>query len=106
MKNTFLAIDLGSSNLKAAIAKVSDGNIQIINTISKLSAGIRKGFIYDLNEAESALNDIITEAELSTNTTFKETIVGLGGLNIQSRPVHGTIVVSRADGYISEEEVR
>lgn len=105
MKNTFLAIDLGSVNLKAAIAKVSGNNIQIINIISKPSAGIRKGFIYDLRETESSLNDIISEAEMSTNTDFKGAVVCLGGLNLESRPVHGTVVVSRADSFISEDEM-
>ena len=66
MSNTILAIDIGSYNITAVIAKHDlESNINILGTGIQKSEGIEKGLIINIEEASKVINDAVSLAKRS-----------------------------------------
>ena len=105
MRSHILAIDLGTSNIKALVGKKDSGNWGIILPVHRKSRGIKKGEIVDIEGAAEELDNLIAEIEgMLKNVNFKESVVGIGGSNIKTRLSKGVAVVSRPDQEITEED--
>lgn len=105
MRSHFLAIDLGTSNIKALVGKEDSGNWNIVLSAHRKSRGIKKGEIVDIEGAAEELDNLVAEIEgMLKNVHFKESIVGIGGSNIKTRFSKGVAVVSRPDQEITEED--
>ena len=63
MKETILAIDIGSSKIATIIANIQDKNVDILGFSISNSFGIEKGFIIDIDESYLSIKNSITEAK-------------------------------------------
>ena len=61
MKETILAIDIGSSKIATIIANIQDKNVDILGFSILNSFVIEKGFIIDIDEAYLSIKNSITE---------------------------------------------
>lgn len=105
MRPPILAIDLGSSSIKALAAKADSTELEIIFPAHCKSSGIKQGVPVNIEETAEQLDNLISEMEtMLKNVSFKELIVGIGGTHLESRLSKGTAVVSRADQEIVEED--
>jgi len=105
MRSHILAIDLGTSNIKALVGKKDSGNWSVILPAHRKSRGIKKGEIVDIEGTAEELDNLIAEIEgMLKNVNFKESVVGIGGPNIKTRLSKGVAVVSRPDQEITEED--
>jgi len=105
MRSHILAIDLGTSNIKALVGKKDSGNWSVILPAHRKSRGIKKGEIVDIEGTAEELDNLIAEIEgMLKNVNFKEFVVGIGGSNIKTRLSKGVAVVSRPDQEITEED--
>lgn len=87
MKETILAIDIGSSKIATIIANIQDKNVDILGFSISNSFGIEKGFIIDIDEAYLSIKNSITEAKKNLPIDINRTIITLcskDSLNIKS----------------------
>jgi cell division protein FtsA len=66
---------------------------------------LRKGIVVNVEEAASAIESCIQEAERMAGHPCKSAFVGVAGGHISSLNSKGVIAVSRADGEIAPEDV-
>ena len=105
MHSHILAIDLGTSNIKALVGKEDSGNCNVVLPAHRKSRGIKKGEIVNLEETAEELDNLVAEIEgMLKNINFKRSIVGIGGPNLKTRLSKGVAVVSRPDQEITEED--
>ncbi len=87
MKETILAIDIGSSKIATIIANIQDKNVDILGISISNSFGIKKGSIIDIEETYLSIKNSITEAKKNLPIDINRTIITLSGkdsLNIKS----------------------
>ena len=87
MKETILAIDIGSSKIATIIANHQDKNIDILGIAISNSSGIKKGSIIDIEETFISIRNSINEAKKNLPIDINKTIVTLCGkdvINIKS----------------------
>jgi len=105
MRSHILAIDLGTSNMKALVGKEDSDNWGVVLPAHRKSRGIKKGEIVDIEGTAEELDNLVAEIEgMLKNVHFKESIIGIGGPNIKTRLSKGVAVVSRPDQEITEED--
>ncbi len=105
MRSHILAIDLGTSNIKALVGKEDSSNCNIVLPAHRKSRGIKKGEIVNLEETAEELDNLVAEIEgMLKNINFKRSIVGIGGPNLKTCLSKGVAVVSRPDQEITEED--
>ncbi|TSA55634.1 cell division protein FtsA [bacterium] len=105
MRSHILAIDLGTSNIKALVGKEGSGNCNVVLPCHRKSRGIKKGELVNLEETAEELDNLVAEIEgMLKNINFKRSIVGIGGPNLKTCLSKGVAVVSRPDQEITEED--
>ena len=105
MRSHILAIDLGTSNIKALVGKEDSSNCNVVLPAHRKSRGIKKGELVNLEETAEELDNLVAEIEgMLKNINFKRSIVGIGGPNLKTRLSKGVAVVSRPDQEITEED--
>jgi cell division protein FtsA len=104
LNNTLLAIDIGSSNITAVIAKHDlEYNINILGTGIQKSEGINKGIIINIEEASKAIKNSITLAKRSTTEVIDTSVVSISGSYTKS--IRSTGSVNVPNGLITETEI-
>ena len=104
MNNTFLAIDIGSSNITAVISKHdSEHNINILGTGIQKSGGINKGLIINIEEASKSIKDAVSIAKRTTTDLIDTTVVSISGSYSKSIRSSGSVNVP--NGLITETEI-
>jgi len=104
LKNTLLAIDIGSSAITAVIAKHDlESNINILGTGLQKSEGVNKGIIINIEEASKAIKDAINIAKRSTTEVIDTSVVSISGSYTKSIRSSGSVNVP--NGLITETEI-
>ncbi|MGC8651089.1 MAG: cell division protein FtsA [Minisyncoccia bacterium] len=106
MSSYLLALDLGTAQIKALVAKIdSPDNWQVVFPSLRQSQGVKQGMISDIDLLATELNNVLTEMEgANRNFIFKQAIVGVGGPHLETRISKGVSVISRPDGEITEDD--
>lgn len=104
MNNTLLAIDIGSSNITAVIAKHDlENNINILGTGIQRSEGVNKGLIINIEEASKAIKDAVSIAKRTTTDIIDTCVVSISGN--YSKSIRSTGSVNVPNGLITETEI-
>lgn len=104
MSDALLAIDIGSSNITAVIAKHDlEYNINILGTGIQKSKGINKGLITNIEEASSAIKNAVNIAKRSTTDRIDKSVVSISGSYSKSIRSSGSVNVP--NGLITETEI-
>lgn len=104
MNKTLLAIDIGSSNITAVIARNNlDYKINILGTGSSKSSGINKGVISNIEAASKSIKDAVLIAKKNTTEEFDSTIVSISGAYTKGIRSAGSVNVP--NGLITENEI-
>lgn len=100
-------LDAGTSQIKIAIASKIPGNpaLEILGIGAFPSSGIGKGIIKDVDEASKCIRSAIDEIQKSSNQRIERVYVSFGSSRVFSVSSPGTVVVSRADQKISQEDI-
>lgn len=103
-----VGLDIGSSSLKAlAAAKKADGaGWEVAGLAEKPSFGVRRGVVVDVDKVSQNVNDILSQLQQETGRKITDVCINLGGSHVFSMPSRGTVIVSRADKRISDEDVQ
>ena len=105
-QNFVTGLDIGSSNLKAAIAEVkNDGQLSLVKILKNLSGGMRKGTVDDLGEMTRSLNVMFGEIKKVSRNALKNIFINVGGADIHTQGSKGIVAVSRADYEIHQDDI-
>lgn len=100
----FVAIDIGSSKIKAVIGEWNDERkLHILWVGVSESRGIRKGNILDMEEFKSNLDLALGEAEKMTGEQISYVCLGLSGVHIDITRKTGIVAVAWIE--VSEDDV-
>ncbi len=59
-----VGLDIGTSTIRVAVGEIDyDGNLSVVATASKKSAGIRNGVIVNIEDAKDVIKDAVEAAE-------------------------------------------
>lgn len=106
MGNIITGLDIGSDSVKGVVAEQdSEGNISILNTFKRPSAGFRKGILVDEDEATQVFREVIVDLDNVSSKASKNIFINLNGNHVKSRSSQGIVAVSRADQEIQQEDV-
>ena len=85
-----VGLDIGTSVIRVAIGEVDeDGNLRVIATSSKPSAGLRNGVIVNIEDAKDAIKDAVEAAEQEGGVIVSSVIASVGGAQIESENSRG-----------------
>lgn len=106
-RNIITGIDMGSSTIRVIIAEQKkNGGLHILGANQKQSLGIRRGFIVNFDDAVKCLESTVRATEKLAATPIKRGIVAVGGISLGSIKAKGMIMVSRADGEVTEYDIK
>lgn len=107
MANNFVTgLDIGSQNIKAAIAEVkNDRQASLVRILKTPSGGMRKGSVDDLTEITRALNIMFGEIKKISKNAIKNIYLNIGGPDIRVQSSKGIVAVSRADNEVYQDDI-
>jgi len=104
LNKTLLAIDIGSSNITAVIARNNlDYKINILGTGSYKSDGINKGVISNIELASKSIKEAVSIARKNTTEQIESTVVSVSGAYTKGLRSSGSVNVP--NGLITENEI-
>lgn len=105
-KKIISAIDIGSSKICTIITTLEEENssINVIGYSVVPSAGVKKGIIVNINEALSAIQESIANAEKMAGIAISEVFVSINGKSIFSNNTKGVVAVTNNE--ITEEDIK
>jgi len=89
-----VGLDIGTSVIRVAIGEVDEeGNLHVIATSSKKSAGLRNGVIVNIEDAKEVIKDAIESAEQEGGVITSSVIASIGGSQIESENSRGVVPI-------------
>ncbi|MBN2636581.1 MAG: cell division protein FtsA [Prolixibacteraceae bacterium] len=103
--NLSVVIDMGTSKLVAAAGYKTDTNKLVVAGITRTpSSGLKRGIIYNIEEAASAVSKILTDLERQVGEGFDEINVAIAGQHLKTVNYHGTKLTSD-EGIVTQFDV-
>ncbi len=105
--NIVAGIDIGTSKITTIVASQSPetDKINVIGVASKLSKGLRRSQIVDIEEAVEAITESVEAAERMAGYSLSRTFVSISGSHIESINSKGVVAVAEPEGEITAEDV-
>jgi cell division protein FtsA len=101
-----LALDIGTSKIKAIVAEMKgDGKMEIKGIVKTPVSGMRKGEVADVDDVVDSLKKSFEEIRQISKSALKNILVGVSGANIKTQNSKGIVAVSRADSEIYSEDI-
>src|SRR3989344_3679951 len=101
-----VGLDIGTSEIKAlAAVKNSDTkNLEALGQFRYPSFGVRRGIVVKPEEVSQRISEVLSQLQKELGQKVEDVFTNVGGSHIFTMPSHASIVVSRADQRISEED--
>lgn len=99
-------IDVGSLNIKIAVAEHTDSGLNILCAVQKPSEGIKHGFVTNLDEAIRSIKNAVKTAEKLSGIPLHGATIAVNGIGLASVKSKGSIMISRADGEITGHDIK
>ena len=105
--NIITALDIGTDSIKGltAFQKQNSSDFEILSYVKKFSLGIRRGVVVNPDEVSKNISHVLSDLETESGQKITSVYVNLGGSHIFCVSSHGSVVVSRADQKISQEDI-
>lgn len=99
-------LDIGTSSIKAlAVAKKLDNSgLELLGQVQIPSFGVRRGIVVDTDEVSKKTVEVLSQLQEEIGQKIEDVYINIGGSHIFSTFSRGTVIVSRADQKISEED--
>lgn len=106
-KRIATGIDVGTHATRVVVVEHSRGEAPvIIGTGISETRGLRHGYIVNKSDAIRSIKNAIANAERMAGFKIKSAILSVGGVSLESAISHGTAVISRSSGEVSEMDIR
>jgi len=105
MRSPTLALDIGTSSIKALAAEFGSKDWRVLQPGQCQSRGVKHGIIVDSKGAAEQVDSLIEKMEgVLNNVVFKSAITGIAGPHLEMRSSKGTAIVSRPDEEITPDD--
>ena len=101
-----VGLDIGTGEIKA-MAAVRNSDTKILEAIGQScypSFGVRRGIVAKPEEVSQRISNVLLRLQKEIGQKIEDVFTNVGGSHIFAAPSHGSIIVSRADQRISEED--
>lgn len=103
--NLSVVIDMGTTKLVAAAGYKNDLNKLVVSGISKASSnGLRRGVVYNIEEAATSVLKVMTDLESQTGEQFSRISVSLAGQHLKTIDYQGTKITSD-EGIVTRSDI-
>lgn len=101
-----IGLDIGTNEIKAlAVIKNPDNKtLEVLSQFRCPSFGVRRGVVVKSDEVSIRVSEVLSQLQQEVGQKVEDVYTNIGGSHIFTTPSHGSIVVSRADQRISEED--
>ena len=106
VKNLVAGIDIGSTKVACCLGTHEEGMTDILGYGLAPCSGLRRGIVVDIEETVSAISACLEEAERMSGVLVDNAFVGVGGAHIASENSKGIVAALKADGEITEDDVK
>lgn len=107
MRSIITAIDIGTNSVTTLVCeRTGKEKIRVLGLGRVPAFGMRKGAVADIEEVSSAVKKSLKEAERSSNVKIRSVIASIGGTHVGAFTSRGVVAVGRADGEISDDDVK
>jgi cell division protein FtsA len=101
----FAAVDIGSTKIVALAGKKNEeGKIQIVGLGHSASRGVKRGVVFNVEEAFAAISEAIGQAEKECGQDIENVFVNISGQQLITLTTRLQRVLGR-DQYVSESDV-
>jgi cell division protein FtsA len=101
-----VGLDIGTTNVRAVIAELLDGRLEVAGIGEAESKGLRKGVIVNPEAAVEAIKRAVEAAERMSGLAAHEAYVALAGSHIKGYNSQGVIAVSSRHREIAREDIQ
>jgi len=107
-RSIITGIDIGTAFIRVVVVEIIQGvnTPQVLGIGISPSVGLRHGYISHFDDAVKSIQSAILMAEKRAGIKIKEVFVGLGGISLHSLVGTGSVIISRADGEVSDLDVK
>jgi cell division protein FtsA len=102
-------IDIGTHHTKVVVVEEVSGpegtGIHIIGTGLAQSAGMRHGYVVDVEDVAASVRAAKHQAEQISRVPLKKGFLAIGGVSLDEVRASGTTIISRADQEITDLDV-
>ncbi len=100
-------LDVGTSSIKTIVAQqnLDQSSIEILGTAIVPSKGLRKGIVIDIDQTSKDIRESIQKVQDLSGENIDSVCVNLNGSHIFGVLGQGSVVTSRADQRISQEDI-
>ena len=100
------AIDVGTSKVSTLIAhRHMNGEVEVLGVGLAPSAGLRKGVVVNIQEAQDAIHNSVAEAKRSAGINFTSAYVSVSGSHIEVSPRWGSLRSMMYNSPLSPSEI-
>ncbi|MBF0124061.1 MAG: cell division protein FtsA [Magnetococcales bacterium] len=104
-QNIFVGLDIGTTKICCVVADVQpDGRVDIIGMGSRLSRGLKKGVVVDIEATRESMQQAIEEAEMMAGVQIGPVYAGISGAHIRCGNSHGVVAIR--DREVTEYDVQ
>jgi len=103
-----IGFDIGTHTARAVVTKLSSAENEfpeIIAVAQAESKGLRSGYITNPQGTKETLQSLISQLKEQGNLDVRRANISIGGISLNSSIASGDVVVSRADGIISQNDI-
>ncbi|MGB9743344.1 MAG: cell division protein FtsA [Minisyncoccales bacterium] len=108
--NIIAGLDIGSQTIKLLLAaknkKKEEPNFRVLFCDAEPAFGVRRGVVVSIDEVSQAIRSLLAKARAEIGKKIHSVFVNISGSHIFCLSSRGMVAVSRADRYISKEDVK
>ena len=107
IRNISVGIDIGSSMTRVIVGEFLKGekNPKIIGVGESETEGLRHGYVIDREKVLSSLKKAINMAEKTSEIKIKRAFVCVSGISLKGETSSGTVIISKADGEVTNLDI-
>jgi len=101
-------LDVGTYSIKALAAAKKNGfqDLDVLGLVEMPSFGVRRGVVFDVDKVSKNITAALSKLKQDIGQKIGDVYINIGGSHIFSTSSRGSVIVSRADKRISEEDVK
>ena len=93
-----LVVDIGSSQIKAVVAEISDiGRIVTRGLGSARSGGLKQGVVIEIDSVVEALKRAVSAANQMAGTKLSDPLVSVGGSHLIGQDISATVMLNHRE---------
>ena len=107
IRNISVGIDIGTSTTRVVVGEFFKGekNPKIIGVGESETKGVRHGYIVRSNETIASLKNALAMAEETSGIKIRRAFVSISSTTLRSEISNGGVVISKADGEVTNLDI-